>query len=156
MRKGAQAVVFSLLFMGLISGCSRGNSESYFSSEVSPSPASLESPTIQIGVSEESLTFTLTTDDTPEFGEIDFDESGGMYVERDGYAYRLDPATLDVIDVPLDPVTKEPVDLNISVDPVPEDSADVSSSATTNSATRVPPTDANKYPSTGLLLEEAD
>ena len=94
-----------------------------------------------------SLDFSLDAS-APAFSNVDLSNTQGdadpvpeaLYIERDGFSYALDPDTLQVIDTPLDPVTHEPVE-EIEPEPEPEPSA-------------IEPTEENKYPNTGIFLED--
>lgn len=154
MRKSVLAVVPVAFFCLFTSGCflNRTDEPSIESSANSSYHENV------IGVPEEDLQFSLSPDDgTPEFGEVTGSTGGALYIERDGYAYQLDPATLDVIDIPLDPVTKDPVTIaTAQPSEVPEQnvSSEVMDVETPDTSfTRVPPTEANKYPDTGIIWE---
>lgn len=119
-----------------------------------------------IGVPEDELDFDMQAGDTPVFGDVgdpventvdesDASNSEDLYIEKDGYAYRLDPVTLDPIDQPLDPVTKEPVanyEQNQNQNIISDSSDENGIPSETPSA--VAPTDENKYPNTGIFLED--
>ena len=113
------------------------------------------------------LSFDLQATPDPEFSETDdltgMEYSTGslldatpLYIERDGYAYRLDPSTLEPIDVPLDPVTHEPVDVvSTSDDGVEgEEGAEVAEVDVEYSPSAEAPTEDTKYPNTGIFLED--
>ena len=104
---------------------------------------------LSVGLPEDSIDFNLSREDSPEFTEgLDSVVSvEPMYVERDGYAYQLDPATLQPINQPLDPETYEPVDI-VKEAPVEEEVAVVDSPSAEE------PTESTKYPNTGIFLED--
>lgn len=155
MRKSVLVVVPVAFFCLFTSGCPLNRTDDL------PSESSANSSYNEnvIGVPEEELQFSLSPDDsTPEFGKVTGSTGGALYIERDGYAYQLDPATLDVIDIPLDPVTKDPVTIaTASPSEVPEQnvSSEVMDVETPDTSfTRVSPTETNKYPDTGIIWEE--
>ena len=131
----------------------------------------------------DDLDFDLSKDneDQPEFEDafLESDNSSAssenasdaepMYIERDGYAYQIDPATLDVIDVPLDPITHEPVletgDIDVELPEVPPapgydvsesiiDKEENNQEQTVDTPSAETPTEDTKYPNTGIFLED--
>ena len=125
------------------------------------------------------LSFELNRGEEPSFDDVFMEEDTSvsegsepepMYIEKDGYAYQIDPATLDVIEVPLDPVTHEPVlgdtehDVELPdvpadprleleeevVDPIVNDDNTV----VEESPSAQTPNNDNKYPNTGIFLED--
>ena len=62
-----------------------------------------------------------------------------MYIEQNGCAYQLDPATLQPIGGPLDLVTHEPI---------------AESEIILDTPSAVEPTPETKYPNTGIFLED--
>ena len=112
-----------------------------------------------LAVREEELEFELGTSyptegidlsDVPSYnGGITPPETvEPMYIEKDGYAYQLDPATLQPMEQALDPVTHEPVTMDLSdIDYEEVETPEESPSA-------VEPTEDNKYPNTGIFLED--
>lgn len=57
-----------------------------------------------------NVDFTLTPESNPEFNSAQKEEV--MYTIEDGYAYALDPVTLEKTGPALDPITKEVVDMS--------------------------------------------
>lgn len=60
-------------------------------------------------INQDNVDFTLTPEDNPEFNSAQNEEV--MYTIEDGYAYALDPVTLEKTGPALDPITKEVVDI---------------------------------------------
>lgn len=153
------ALCWSLMLMLLLAGCKdkQGNEPAETSQSNNP-PVSAgtladggDKP--QLGVSEDQLSFGLTKPETPTFQEglTDGDTAplpqgeSEMYTEIDGYAYRLDPATMEPVGGPLDRITHEPVVISDTV-AMPEE--------TTQSPSQEVPTEDTKYPNTGIFLED--
>ena len=157
MNKLIVASITSFCACMVLSGCSL-NLPFVTQTEKQQSTSSAQ-PT-QIGVSEDSLDFTIDSS-VPDFSEdsSEVDESTGseigtgntLYSIVGEYAYALDPETLQPVGDPLDPVTHEPVQEFSSLDPtvqpenepVPESSIEIET-----------PTEVNKYPNTGIFLED--
>ena len=100
----------------------------------------------------DELSFDLQQPEEPTFEETEnldsiSDSIGPMYIERDGYAYQLDPVTMTPIEQPLDPVTYEPVTLESTEE-------DEGSEVVDNSASAEEPTEDTKYPNTGIFEED--
>lgn len=125
-----------------------------------------------VGAPADSLDFDLQVTAPPEFDEagqaVPADDSpsehvtpAAMFVERNGYVYRLDPATLEPIDIPLDPITHEPIEgekpVVSSLEPVSPPASDVIEDKLEEAPimpSGVTPTDETKYPNTGIFLED--
>lgn len=125
---------------------------------------------------EDDLGFTLSNDD-PNFTGLDLNNEPGesepvtvssepVYIERGGYAYELDPQTLQIIDVPLDINTHLPISQEAEPESVVSDTPDVEDEPTPSIEvtpepiiTPIPstvstPTETTKYPNTGIFLED--
>lgn len=146
MRRAWLAVIGAVCFTVALSGCDRVASIVPGLSDSASTPSVVhESPVIQIGVPEEDLEFELSPSEDPNFSEV----QEAQYVYEGGYAYLVDPATSEVIDTPLDPVSKEPAVLPPEVSATPEVVEEF-----VQTPTREEPTDVNKYPNTGIFLED--
>lgn len=123
---------------------------------------SAQSP--QLGVPEDQLSFGLSHPTAPDFqddipgSDMGVGDSsstaqpvGDMYTEIDGYAYRLDPATMTPVGDPLDVITHEPVVLADT-----SEAGDGEGDAPTQelSPSQEVPTEETKYPNTGIFLED--
>lgn len=159
-------LVSGVLLVTVLSGCDILNRES------EPPVDDTSGQHYSVGAPADSLNFDLQATAPPDFDEAgqavpaeDSPNQGvaptDMFVEKDGYAYRLDPATLEPIDIPLDPITHEPIEgqkpIVPSLEPAPTSTPDVvvdtpeEASATPSG---VAPTDDTKYPNTGIFLED--
>ena len=143
MKKYLCILCVSLMAFAL-SGCSAITGLLQRNEESEPAPTE----DIQVGVPEEDISFDLEEPSTPVFSEQDVTEAPAqedLYIERDGYAYKLDPATLEP--------TKEPIEATNVVNdtaPAPEDSVQMPEFP----VTAVEPTEEIKYPNTGIFLED--
>lgn len=164
MRKGIAVICAAVALTVSLTGCDTvmsilpgGNGEN------PDTPTPVESDTtgqhIQVGVPEDDLDFGLEPVQNPEFSDVPdasaepVQEQEALYIEQDGYAYRLDPATLEVIDEPLDPVTYEPI--TVDEEPTPEPTEEsVVEEVQDDTPTRTEPTEENRYPNTGMFLED--
>lgn len=81
---------------------------------------------------------------------------GDLYeVAEDGYAYRLDPATLEPFGPPLDPITHQEISATaVQQDALPQLPVEPTGATSAADLTAVPPTLENKYPNTGVYLED--
>lgn len=162
------AVVTSVLFL---SGCSQVTSMlPWIKNDPTPAPAVTDSSSGQqnlVGLPSDAVQFSLAPIEDPEFSDIEegtaapLQESDALYVEQDGYAYRLDPATLEPVGGPLDPVTHEPISLESETvaTPAPEQSSvsaqpELGETSDKDTPTRTEPTQDNRYPNTGVFLED--
>lgn len=153
----AMLLVLSLAGCGALPGFGGDTSGDTSGNQGVPTKVDNTVDSPQLGVSEDQLSFGLTKPEDPGFNE-DLVSSvqghepmpvGDMYTEIDGYAYLLDPATLEPTGGPLDTLTHEPVVLSdekseVSTEPPVMD-------ITPSSET---PTEQTKYPNTGIFLED--
>lgn len=172
-------IVFTSVLALLLTGCAQLQAVLPFGGgddDTAPTggtPTQVSTPTV--GVNEDDISFGLQHSDTPDFQDVDGSSSSGfvpsagpdvnpgltltgtvgpMYTEIDGYAYLLDPATLQPTGGPLDRITHEPVvlsDVTAAPEGSEESDGDVSSQG---SPSAVVPTDDTKYPNTGIFLED--
>lgn len=157
-------LVSGVLLVAVLSGCDILNRES------EPPVDDTSGQHYSVGAPADSLNFDLQATAPPDFDEAgqavpaeDSPNQGvaptDMFVEKDGYAYRLDPATLEPIDIPLDPITHEPIEgekpIVPSSEPTPTTGVAVSTpEETVTTPSRVAPTEGTKYPNTGIFLED--
>lgn len=95
------------------------------------------------------IDFGLQSPGDPDFDNVpvgSYDD--GLYTIEDGFAYALDPATLDKVGPPLDPVTHEPVGEGPVVEEPPVEEPLV------EEPTIEPPPEEIKLPNTGMFLED--
>lgn len=162
MRKGIGAIVVATALTVSLTGCDTIRSLLPGSSGGEPTvttPAIDDSAGqhMTVGLPEDDIDFGLEPVQDPEFSEVPdasaepVQEDDALYIEQDGYAYRLDPATLEVIDEPLDPVTHEPIE---TVEPEVVETPEVSAESEADTPTRTEPTEENRYPNTGMFLED--
>lgn len=125
------------------------------------SSSGIEDNQLTVGVPEEDLNFGLEPESTPTFGEVSEPEQATqeetddtLYAEKDGYLYRLDPATLEPVGEPLDPITKEPVDLTSEEEQAPTEQLPPVEEEEPESPSQEEPTEENTYPNTGIFLED--
>lgn len=100
----------------------------------------------------DGVDFNLQSPGNPDFDNVpvgSFDT--GLYVTEGDYAYALDPATLDKVGPPLDPVTHEPVQTEA---PPPDENAPEETPPETKPEETAPPAEEVKLPNTGLFLED--
>ena len=115
----------------------------------SAEPASTPEPTdrITIGMPSDELQFGLTPNESPNFSDIPdatsspVQDSDALYVETDGGEVRVDPATLE----PVETAEQSAVDPGAELD----NSADSESEVTSTE-----PTQENRYPNTGIFIED--
>lgn len=92
----------------------------------------------------EELDFSLESNEgvdlsnTPDYSEQLQEEEEPTYIEKDGYAWLLDPVTFEIADGPFDLVTHERVALGGEV----------------LTPSQEVPTEENEYPNTGIFLED--
>lgn len=92
----------------------------------------------------EELDFSLESNEgvdlsnTPDYSDQLETEQEPTYIEKDGYAWLLDPVTFEIADGPFDPVTHERVQQGEEV----------------LSPSQETPTDETMYPNTGIFLED--
>lgn len=164
MRKGIGAIVVATALTVSLTGCDTIRSLLPGSSGGEPTattPAIDDSAGqhMTVGLPEDDIDFGLEPVQDPEFSEVPdasaepVQEDDALYIEQDGYAYRLDPATLEVIDEPLDPVTYEPITVDEEITPETTEEP-VVEEVQEDTPTRTEPTEENRYPNTGMFLED--
>lgn len=166
------ACLFMLVGCDKLPGFGEDKSTSVSTQQGEPVKVDTSAQTPQLGVPEDQLSFGLTHTAPPDFQDdipgsqegADGVESapqpiGDMYTEIDGYAYRLDPATMTPVGEPLDVITHEPVvladvtgDTNDENQVQPEDTPGQAEEEL--SPSQETPTEATKYPNTGIFLED--
>ena len=121
MFKRSLAIAFALCLLCV--GCSKDTPET----QQAPDPTS---KTLTLGMSEEELEFTLTSEDTPTFSELEDDtELGNLLAD----VPELEPQPeLEQEEPQPEPEQEEPVERPSAVEPTPE----------------------TKYPNTGIFLED--
>lgn len=107
---------------------------------------------------EGTVTFGLASIDDPNFSDI---SSEGLYTIEGGYAYAIDPVTLDKTGPALDPLTKEPVELDAPAEPVSSEEESVQEKTEeepeeepVEEETPVEIPESVKLPNTGIFLED--
>lgn len=133
-------------------------------------PFQKEKPSQAQTEQENNVEFEIEDETNPEFStdvsDIEMDtitSDSPIYEEENGYAYELDPNTLERISGPLDPVTYEPVESTSNEsdnplapdtqvqEPQVEESTQVEQETVSGTTT---PNSYNKLPNTGLYPEE--
>lgn len=155
-------LVGGVLLVATLSGCDILNREA------EPPVDDTSGHHYSVGAPADSLDFNLQVTNPPAFDEagqaVPVEQTPSqevtptdMFVEKDGYAYRLDPATLEPIDIPLDPITHEPIEGEKPVVPTPAPTPDIDVDeleGLPSTPSGVAPTDDTKYPNTGVFLED--
>lgn len=99
----------------------------------------------------DGIDFQLQSSGNPDFNDVpvgSFDT--GLYTVEDGFTYALDPATLEKVGPPLDPVTHEPLEEQPTETPLePEQTPTEAPQEETT-----PPPAEVKLPNTGMFLED--
>lgn len=171
-KRMCQLIALTLSLMLLLGGCNNlpgfGGDKSADSPTQQGEPVKVDTSaqTPQLGVPEDQLSFGLSHPTAPDFqddipgSDVGVGDSsstaqpvGDMYTEVDGYAYRLDPATMTPVGDPLDVITHEPV---VLTDVSETGDGDGGKDAPTQelSPSQEVPTEDTKYPNTGIFLED--
>lgn len=111
----------------------------------------------------EDLNFDMAPPTTPDFSDLTLTPASSepLYTFEDGYAYALDPETLQKTGPALDPVTKEPIADAAAPDTAePETPVDgegepeVGEPASADEGAKTEPDESVKLPNTGIFMED--
>lgn len=167
-KKAILAFVIAVLCLA-VAGCSGGggsdkssqpndsSGDNYFQNQMSP--------TTNISATEppSDVDFDMSAPAAPNFDNMTLTPAASepLYTFEDGYAYLLDPDTLQKTGGPLDPVTKEPIEQEPAGEPgeeagegEPTDPAEPETPGETEEPPAAEIPEEVKLPNTGVFLED--